>query len=35
MKNIVFLAFAIVAIAATSGCSTFGKGKDPVVVTNG
>lgn len=35
MKKVVFIAFAIVAIAVTSGCTHYGKGKSPVVETNG
>lgn len=35
MKNIVFVIFALFAVATTAGCTEIGKGKDPVVVTNG
>ena len=35
MKNILFVVLAIFAVATVSGCTEIGKGKDPVVVTNG
>lgn len=39
MKNTIVIVAAIVALAMTSGCSMYGKGKgkapEPVVVTNG
>lgn len=37
MKQIAFVMMALAAIAITSGCTTYGKGKGkaPVVETNG
>ena len=36
MKQIAFIVMALAAVAITSGCSTYGKGKAPTVVeTNG
>ena len=36
MRQIVFVVMALFAVAVTSGCATYGKGKGPTVVeTNG
>ena len=35
MKNLIFVVLTVMTFAAVTGCTHVGKGKNPVVVTNG